>query len=232
MPNISFSGQEFSYIINYKFTRSFSLRLKTANSFVVNCPHLTPSFAISRFINDHSEWIIKNSSRFQPVIKISSLKSLSILGESYEIIIKKMTRDSVVIFKDEKKVYANTTSLSNPHLHTLLDKKYRSLALSLINQDLSRLAQTYGFKYHHVSVKNTTSRFGSCSSTNNLNFNWQIILFPFPMFQHILLHELTHLTIKDHSIKFWRQLAAYDPHCGAHRLWLKKEAGHLMIFSI
>jgi predicted metal-dependent hydrolase len=231
MPKISFSGQEFSYTINRKFIRSLSLRLKSANSFVINCPHLTPDFIVSRFINEHSPWIIKNSSRFHTLPAISSLQNLSILGQNYEVIIKKMARDSVVIFHDEQKIYANTTSLSHLHLTALLDKKFRALALSLINQELSQLSKIHNFKYNHVSVKNTTSRFGSCSSTNNLNFNWQIILFPFPMFQHVLLHELTHLTIKDHSLKFWRQLAIYDPHCGAHRLWLKKEAGKFMIFS-
>jgi hypothetical protein len=230
MPNLILSGQNFSYTINRKFIRSINLRLKSINSFVINCPHLTPDFIVQKFINDHADWIIKNSSRFHSIPKIYQLKKISILDQDYELIIKESQRDSVVIFHDEQKIYANSISLSNTHLTKLLDQKFRSLALSLINQELQKLSIQHGFKYHRVSVKNTTSRFGSCSSTNNLNFNWQIILFPLPIFQHILLHELTHLTIKNHSIRFWRQLAIYDSHCGAHRLWLKKEAGKFMIF--
>lgn len=231
MPIFILSDHQFSYTINRKFIRSLSLRLKSADSFVVSCPHLTPDFVVQKFISDHQDWIVKNSSKFHSTPQISRLKSLSILDKKYELVIKKMSRDSVVIFKDEQKIYTNSTSLNNAHLTKLLDQKFRSLALSLINTELQNLASLYGFKYHRVSVKNTTSRFGSCSSTNNLNFNWQIILFPMPIFQHILLHELTHLTIKNHSIRFWHQLVAYDSHCGAHRLWLKKEAGKFMIFS-
>ena len=226
MAQILLHGQKFSYTVNRKFIRSLNLRLKSSTSFVINCPHLTPDFIITKFIQDHSVWITKNASRFISPTPISALKTLSILDKPYEIIVRKTTRDSVVIFKDEQKIYANCTG----QIKKLLDQKLRPFSLSLINQELQNLADRYGFHYRHVSVRNTTSRFGSCSHVGNLNFNWQIILFPFPIFQHILLHELTHLKIKNHSAKFWHQLSLYDPDYLYHRHWLKKEANRFLIF--
>jgi hypothetical protein len=99
----------------------------------------------------------------------------------------------------------------------------RPTAQKLIKQEVSRLSDLYSFKVGKISIKNQKSRFGSCSSAGNLNFNWQIILFPSSIFTHIILHELTHLDIKNHSSKFWKQLAIYDPNWRTHRLWLKKE---------
>jgi predicted metal-dependent hydrolase len=105
----------------------------------------------------------------------------------------------------------------------LIDSKLRTHALKLINTHLSSFKNQYGFSYRNVSVRNQSSRFGSCSHVNNLNFNWQIIFFPLAQFQHILLHELTHTIVKDHSSRFWSQLAVYDPMWRSHRQWLKKE---------
>ncbi len=230
MPNLILSEQKFSYIVKRKFIRSLTLRLKSSHSFVVSCPYLTPDFIITKFINDHALWIIKNASRLQPPRRLSSLNSLQILDQNYKILISKTSMDSLVVFKDEQKIYANTTSLSNTHLKNLFDKKLRLLALSLIKDELSRLSQNYGFHYQRVSVRNTTSRYGSCSHSGNLNFNWQIILLPVEIFRHVLLHELTHLTIKNHSSTFWRQLTIYDPKCHANNLWLKKQGTKVMIF--
>ncbi len=223
MPNILLNGHQFSYEVERKSIVSLRLRLKSTNSFIVSCHHLTPNFVISNFIQDHQQWLIKNSSKIitQPTLK--SLKTLQILGETYELVIKKMPRDSVVIFKDEHKIYANTTSLLSSHLKSIIDKKFRPLALSLITSEIKKLSTEFNFKYHHISVKNTSSRYGSCSSTGNLNFNWQIIFFPPEIFRHILLHELNHLKIKDHSARFWSQLAVYDPNTKANNHWLKIE---------
>ncbi|MDD4107013.1 MAG: M48 family metallopeptidase, partial [Candidatus Shapirobacteria bacterium] len=55
------------------------------------------------------------------------------------------------------------------------------------------------------------------------NFNWQIILFPVDKFEHVILHELTHLTVKNHSRAFWEQLGKYDSNWRENNQWLKKE---------
>jgi predicted metal-dependent hydrolase len=231
MPNIRLSGLRFSYTVHRKSTKSLSLRLKSKCSFVVNCHFLTPNFFIVNFINSHTDWILKNASRLQTKTKITDLKKLTILDIDYQLIINKSARDSVVIYEDVQKIYINTVSLTPTHLRSLLDKKLRPLALKLIKTHLSLLSLKFNFKYNHVSVRNQTSRFGSCSSKGNLNFNWQIIFFPLDKFHHILLHELNHLSIKDHSKNFWHQLAVYDPNSHPNNLWLKKEGTKLMLFS-
>jgi predicted metal-dependent hydrolase len=231
MPNILLDGHQFSYEIERKSIRSLRLRLKSKHSFIVSCHLLTPNFVITKFINDHSAWITKNSSLIQAKKIITSLDKLSILGVDYQLIITKSAHDSVVIFDDQHQIFINAVFTTSPHLHSLLDKKLRPLALKLIKSNLSALSSQFAFNYHHVSVRNQTSRFGSCSSRGNLNFNWQIIFFPTDKFRHILLHELTHLAIKDHSKKFWAQLSLYDPASRHNNLWLKKEGTKLMIFS-
>lgn len=224
MPTIILSGRKFNYTLTRKPILSLRLYLVSAKSFAVSAPILMPQIFINRFINDHTDWIIKNA--LKKITKKLSNR-LIILDAPYNLIITNTSSDSVVVFENEHKIYINSHLQTKSHLKKLLDKKLRVLALKLIKFHLSK----YDFKYSRVTVRNQSSRFGSCSSTNNLNFNWQIILFPIPIFQHILLHELAHTVVKNHSIKFWNLLASYDPDYRSHRRWLKQEASKVMIFS-
>jgi predicted metal-dependent hydrolase len=224
MSNITLDGQHFSYTINRRSQSSISLRLRSRRSFVINCHHLTPNLLITDFITSHRQWILKNSQKLSAKKSLRTLKNLQILDRSYELIIKESQMDSVVIFKEEQKIYANSTSLSRHHLKSLLDSKFRPFALSLITEEIKKLSSNFEFKYGRITVKNTTSRFGSCSTQNNLNFNWQIILLPYPIFRHILLHELTHTIHHNHSRLFWNQLEKYDHSWRANRHYLRTRA--------
>ena len=138
--------------------------------------------------------------------------------------------DSVVILESEQKIYANISKPTELHIKKILEKKLRPFALKLIKSELRQLSSQFSFEYNHVTVRNQSSRFGSCSSQGNLNFNWQIILFPVDKFRHILLHELNHLKIKNHSRTFWDQLAIYDPHTKSNNLWLKHYGTKYFLF--
>lgn len=153
------------------------------------------------------------------------------MDRSYDLVWIKTQRDSVLIFETEQKIYANVSKNTEEHAKKILENKLKILALTLIKGELKRLSNMFGFKYNRVSVKNQSSRFGSCSSRGNLNFNWQIIFFPTNKFRHILLHELTHLKIKNHSKAFWDQLAFYDPKSKDNNKWLKNEGTKLFIIK-
>jgi predicted metal-dependent hydrolase len=230
MESILIQGKKFTYKIKRKAISSIRLRLISINSFTVSCPSLTPGFIIQKFIQHNINWILDNSSKFKPKKRILKLKNLKILGLKYQLIFKKTQTDSVLIFPDEQKIYVNTSKFKSKHARPLLEKKLRPFASSLIKKELVNLSTEFGFKYNHVTVRNQSSRFGSCSSHGNLNFNWQIIFFPKSKFKHILLHELTHLKIKNHSSDFWRQLTVYDPKCKANNLWLKEKGTKRFIF--
>jgi predicted metal-dependent hydrolase len=231
MPIISLGGQKFSYSVKKKIIGSISIRLKSATSFLITCPFFITSPSIDRFIQNHSFWVIKNSGKFAPKKKITSLKTVSILGKTYQITIKKFARDSLVIFENEQTIYANSTLLTETHLRHLFDTKFRPLAQKLIKSELHQLQSQFGFPFKKITVKNQSSLFGSCSSVGNLNFNWQIIFFPPAQFRHILLHELTHLSVKNHSRLFWQTLEKYDPDWRQNRLWLKKEGSRHFLIS-
>jgi len=230
MATILLQNQPFDYQVSRKGIRSIRLRLISKNSFQVSCPHFTPDFLIQKFIKNNSDWIINHSQKISTKKSILGLKSIKILDIAYEIQWIKTQRDSVIIEENEQKIYSNICLFSESHAKKVLESKLRPFALKLIKKELVNLSKIFNFKYGKVTVRNQSSRFGSCSGHGNLSFNWQIIFFPYLQFQHILLHELTHLDIKNHSSKFWDQLKIYDSKCKYHNLWLKKEGTKLFLF--
>ncbi len=230
MATIYLGGKKYSYSIVRKSILGLRLKLKTSKSFIVSCPRLTPEFVINRFIKTNQNWIIYHSKKV-PIKKIfKKFKKITILDQDYQLQYINTQRDSVIISNQDKKIYVNISKDTNKHIRAVLEKKLRPLALKLIKEELDLLRLKHNFNLNKVTVRNQSSRFGSCSSRGNLNFNWQIIFFPPDKFRHILLHELNHLKIKNHSSVFWNQLSIYDPDYKSNNLWLKKEGTKYFLF--
>ncbi len=71
---------------------------------------------------------------------------------------------------------------------------------------LEELAEWNGFDYNKVFIRNQRTRWGSCSTSNNINLNMKLILLPDELIDYVILHELLHTQIKNHSRKFWTEL--------------------------
>jgi predicted metal-dependent hydrolase len=75
----------------------------------------------------------------------------------------------------------------------------------LVNR-LNELSEQYGFSYNKVFMRNQKTRWGSCSSKNNINLNMKLVRLPDEMIDYVLLHELVHIRIKNHTNAFWAEL--------------------------
>jgi len=71
---------------------------------------------------------------------------------------------------------------------------------------LNELSEKHGFSFNKVFMRSQRTRWGSCSSKNNINLNMKLIRLPDEMIDYVLLHELVHTRIKNHTKEFWREL--------------------------
>lgn len=81
-------------------------------------------------------------------------------------------------------------------------------ARALLVQRLETLAQQHGFTYNRVFIRCQKTKWGSCSGLNNINLNAKLIELPEHLMDYVILHELLHLKVKNHSKDFWAQLSA------------------------
>ena len=81
--------------------------------------------------------------------------------------------------------------------------KYKKEVYSLILKRLDYFNRIYNYKYNKIRIKNQKTRWGSCSSKKNLNFNYKILFLKDYMQDYIIVHELCHLKEMNHSKRFW-----------------------------
>jgi len=78
-----------------------------------------------------------------------------------------------------------------------------------------------------IRFKDTSSRWGSCSSQGNLNFSWRIMMAPHAVINYLVAHEVAHLVHMDHSARFWAQCEALCPDTDRCKAWLKRNGQKL-----
>jgi predicted metal-dependent hydrolase len=101
-----------------------------------------------------------------------------------------------------------------------LEKKIE--AHTLVMKSLLQWNTLHNFRWNTVTIKNTSSRWGSCSKKGNLNFNYRIVYLPKELVDYLIVHELCHLQEMNHGQHFWNLVAQTIPNYKALRLELKK----------
>lgn len=97
----------------------------------------------------------------------------------------------------------------------------KSKALHLVRDKIAKLNMVYDFKYGKVSIKNMSSRWGSCSKQGNLNFNYKMVYLSDDLAEYIVAHELCHLSQMNHGKNFWKLVARTIPNWQILRRQLK-----------
>jgi predicted metal-dependent hydrolase len=85
----------------------------------------------------------------------------------------------------------------------------KTQARKRITARLAELAGQYGFTYNKVSIRNQRTRWGSCSAKGNVSLNLKLVALPSELCDYVILHELVHTRVHNHSRKFWQELDGY-----------------------
>ncbi|HEY8096527.1 MAG TPA: SprT family zinc-dependent metalloprotease [Methylobacter sp.] len=80
-----------------------------------------------------------------------------------------------------------------------------------------------------IKIKTQKSRWGSCGIHNDININWLLIIAPPEVMEYVVVHELCHIKVRNHSAHFWALVAEHLPDYQNRRHWLKKYGGSLMM---
>ena len=97
----------------------------------------------------------------------------------------------------------------------------KSRALRLVREKIAQLNSIYDFRYNKVSIKNTSSRWGSCSKSGNLNFSYKLLYLSDELVVYVVAHELAHLQEMNHGKKFWLLVSKTVPNWKLLRKQLK-----------
>lgn len=102
---------------------------------------------------------------------------------------------------------------------------YQAHADQKLREKVERFAPMVGVEPRSVVVKGYKSRWGSCSNSGDISFNWKIIEAPHRIVDYVVIHELCHMLEHNHSPKYWKHVERHLPDWHACRHWLKQNGG-------
>ncbi len=110
---------------------------------------------------------------------------------------------------------------------SVLEAWMRRLARRIVLARVDHWSARVGKRARRVTLRDTRSRWGSCSSTGNLSFSWKLIMAPPEVLDYVVVHELCHFVHLDHSPAYWALVERYLPDYASLRRWLSDEGARL-----
>ena len=97
---------------------------------------------------------------------------------------------------------------------------YREFAKQYLSLRIVQLAEQHGFEFNRLFIREQKTRWGSCSSRGNISLNWKLLKAPVAVSDYVILHELVHTEIMNHSAEFWRRVETFVPDYNDAKVWL------------
>lgn len=175
---------------------------------------------------------VRRSKRKSAAIKITADMQIVVFVPLY---VSDNEIERLVISKskwiDEHMLKVQSTIDERSKLEKITSEQIKELAdqaVEYIPKRVKYYAENENFVYNKITIKNLVSRWGSCSTKGNLNFNCLLMLTPDYVIDYIVVHELCHLREMNHSEKFWAEVEKIMPDYQRAELWLKQNGGNLI----
>jgi predicted metal-dependent hydrolase len=110
-----------------------------------------------------------------------------------------------------------------------LERWYRRAARAEIAPRLDAAVARAGTSYSRLTIRAQRTRWGSCSTTGAMSFNWRLLLAPEAVLDYVIEHEVCHLEVMDHSSRFWALLESRVPDWRDHAKWLRRYGSTLVL---
>jgi len=200
--------------------KTLSLSINENAELIVRAPNQISNKKIEEFIIEKSKWINKNKNLMQSRINEmnDSDSDYLFLGNIYPLI---------KVNEDPNKIDFNgtefITSIENKDkfkssLKSWYKIKFKEIAIPRLNY----FSDKYNLKINQVRFKNQKTLWGSCSSKNNINLNYLLVMAPMLVIDYVIIHELVHTVHKNHSENFWNAVEAIMPDYKKAKKWLNK----------
>lgn len=178
------------------------------------------------FLTEKSQWLIATLNEIPLKKQIKPGVVIPLLGERVRIKHEEKLGRSFALM-DETLFISGAREFFPRRVTEALKK----IAAIRIRDMAMRDAQRIGRRINRISVRDTRSRWGSCSSTGNLSFSWRLVFAPREVMEYVVAHEVAHLRHMDHSANFWALVEYLCPGHEPARDWLRLHGKHLYRFN-
>lgn len=203
------------YELKHSKRKSLSITVKADNRVVVSAPRLMPKMFIEAFVQKKKPWIEKKLAYFKSLPQVDENERFKIgslhyfLGQEYPL--------KILNGKNKVRLVDGVfyVSCQNPLMvEKLLDKWYKRQAESLFANRLQHcylLMSELELQFPPLKIRKMKRRWGSCSNKGNITLNLNLIKTPLPCIDYVIIHELCHLKVFNHSKDFYNLQSRFVP---------------------
>lgn len=171
------------------------------------------------FLRERADWVRRALAEVQGPQRVGPGALLPVEGVPHRVAAGPVRRVTLA----EGALLVPEGSPAGPRVAAFL----RLRAQARLAEACARHAAAAGRPFGRISLRDTRSRWGSCTAAGDLMFSWRLILAPPPVLDYVAAHEVAHLVRMDHSPAFWDVVARLCPDYPARRDWLRREGGAL-----
>ncbi len=110
------------------------------------------------------------------------------------------------------------------------ESEARATARRVVSRLAEKEAEQIGVVYRRIRIAGQRTLWGSCSPRGTLSFNWRLVLAPPDVLDYVVVHELCHLRVRNHSRQFWALVEQHRPGWRQQRNWLREYGAELLAF--
>jgi hypothetical protein len=203
--------------------RRLILRLDAAgeHAFVVMPPHVTPAEARA-FAITHAGWVRDRLARLTARVPFADGAAIPILGVVHRVRHDPGALPQVHLDERALMVGGGADRVASRIAAWLKAEARRQIA-PRVARDAARIGRSVG----SIAIRDTRSRWGSCSAGGRLSFSWRLVMAPAFVLDYVVAHEVAHLAVAGHGQAFWRTVETLTTEMTAARAWLRRHGRDL-----
>lgn len=179
---------------------------------------------IERLLQKKAKWIASKRQFFEQKTKIQLRRNeLLLYGNRYAYYYSSKFQNKVVVNHESRTIQAKRNLLDT----TVQEKWLKSVARKYITSRAETLSEALLLPYNKLYIRSQKRKWGNCSSEKNISINWRLIKAPEFVIDYVIIHELCHTVIMNHSAHFYTMLRSHCPDCEAAQNWLDRYGNSL-----
>jgi predicted metal-dependent hydrolase len=239
MPSLERVQGPIPYEVHRRRRRTIGLTVKDDGTVEVRAPLRTSKKAIAEVVQEHLEWIRekrrenRERRRRLRARRFDHGDEIPYLGRRLRLVVSESDRalspdprldgDDLVVHVPAGLATAERRAATREAVGRWLLGQARDL----VHRRHARAARLVGDAAESITIKDMHTRWGSCGPSRKMSLNWRLVMAPLHVLDYVLVHELTHIRIPDHSARFWDRVAAACPRSDEAREWLSTHGADL-----
>jgi predicted metal-dependent hydrolase len=217
----------------HRQARRYTLRIDAASREVVLT--LPPRGTVREardFAQKHGAWIAARLKRLPQAAPFAHGSEVPLRGDPHRIVHRRGARGTVWTATDDDGYRLLCVAGEAPHINRRIGDYLRRVAARELNAAARRYADELGVAIKRISIRDQSSRWGSCSNAGVLSFSWRLILAPPHVLDYLAAHEVAHLIELNHSARFWRLVERIYPDYERAKVWLEVHGTDLHRYGV